>query len=84
MRWLIITLATLAPGLAWGQTPGPSDSVYEPPEPLVLRAEALERHAAAEAGQGVAVDRHHFYAIVNFAIGKYDRHTGEKVDGLLG
>ena len=36
------------------------------------------RFPAAEAIQGVAVDRDFFYAIDNFAIGKYDKRTGEK------
>ena len=40
----------------------------------------LRRFAAAEARQGVAVDAHHFYAIGNREIGKYDKRTGERVD----
>ncbi|MBW2716150.1 MAG: hypothetical protein JRD03_08740 [Deltaproteobacteria bacterium] len=39
----------------------------------------LRRFNAAEARQGVAVDAHHFYAIGNREIGKYDKHTGERV-----
>ena len=34
---------------------------------------------APEARQGVAVDGHHFYAIVNTAIGKYERSSGRLV-----
>lgn len=37
------------------------------------------RFPAAEAIQGVAVDRDCFYAVNNFAIGKYDKHTGQKL-----
>lgn len=37
------------------------------------------RFDAAEARQAVAVDAHHFYAIDNAAIGKYDRRTGKRV-----
>ncbi len=37
------------------------------------------RYPAAEAIQGVAVDRDCFYAINNFAIGKYEKATGRKV-----
>jgi len=39
----------------------------------------LRAFPAAEAHQGVAVDAAHLYAITNEAIGKYDKHTGEKV-----
>ena len=37
------------------------------------------RFKAVEANQGVAVDRTAFYAVANFAIGKYDKRTGEKL-----
>ncbi len=46
-----------------------------------LTAEPLAAFPAREAGQGAAVDAGHFYAIVNTAIGKYDRTTGERVGG---
>lgn len=45
-------------------------------------APALEQIAeftAGEANQGVGADRQHFYAIDNFAIGKYDKKTGKLV-----
>ena len=41
----------------------------------------LRRFKAAEARQAVAVDAHHFYAIDNREIGKYDKRTGERVGG---
>ena len=41
----------------------------------------LRRFKAAEARQAVAVDAHHFYAIGNREIGKYDKRTGERVGG---
>lgn len=44
----------------------------------------LRRVPAAEARQGVAVDRDYFYAINNFAIGKYRRDSGAKVVGWDG
>jgi len=37
------------------------------------------RFPAAEAIQGVAVDKDAFYAVNNFAIGKYDKQTGKKL-----
>ena len=39
----------------------------------------LRRYDAPEAGQAVAVDSTHFYAIVNSKIGKYDRTSGQRV-----
>jgi hypothetical protein len=45
-------------------------------------APALEQIAefpAAEANQGVGVDHQHFYAMDNYAIGKYDKRTGKLV-----
>lgn len=37
------------------------------------------RFAAEEAIQGVAVDKDAFYAVNNYAIGKYDKRTGKKL-----
>lgn len=42
------------------------------------------RLSAPEAHQAVAVDADHVYAITNQAIGKYDKETGERVDGWTG
>jgi hypothetical protein len=39
----------------------------------------VRRYDAPEATQAVAVDEHHFYAITNAAIAKYDRQTGQLV-----
>lgn len=44
----------------------------------------LRRFNAAEANQGVAVDKQHFYAITNHAIGKYRKDNGERVAGWDG
>jgi hypothetical protein len=43
----------------------------------------LRRFKAAEARQAVAVDAHHFYAIDNREIGKYDKRTGERVGSYV-
>jgi hypothetical protein len=48
------------------------------------RYEEVRRFKAPEAGQGVAVDRDHFYAINNHTIGKYRKATGERVAGWEG
>lgn len=39
----------------------------------------VQRFAVPEARQGVAVDGEHFYAVGNRDIGKYDKHSGERV-----
>ena len=57
---------------------------YVAPEPLRLQAVEITRFDAAEALQGAAVDEQYAYAIVNFAIGKYERRSGERVGGWIG
>jgi len=57
---------------------------YEPPEIQLLEAEPLWRVPAREAVQGAAVDARHVYAVANFALGKYDKSTGERVSGWTG
>jgi hypothetical protein len=79
-----LLLLLLAPVAARGQVDLRSVPTYEPPEPVQLRATTLRSFPAAEALQGVAVDAEHVYAVVNFAIGKYDRTTGERVGGWVG
>lgn len=49
-----------------------------------FEAETIARYDAIEAGQGAAADSTHFYAIVNYVIGKYDRKTGDLVDRWKG
>jgi hypothetical protein len=48
------------------------------------RFEEVGRFSTEEATQGVAVDAGHFYAISNRRIGKYDKHTGQRVGGWEG
>jgi len=58
----------------------PSESAAPGPAPATLpSATVIARWAAEEAKQGVAVDAHHFYAITNNRIGKYDKTTGKRV-----
>ena len=59
-----LVLATVATAPSWAA---------EPP------GEELRRWPAREAVQGVAVDQQAFYAIANWAIGKYDKQTGELI-----
>lgn len=56
----------------------------ERPEPLALEAREIRRWPAPEARQGAAVDGDHFYAVVNSAIGKYEKRTGARVGEWLG
>jgi hypothetical protein len=50
-----------------------------PPAPVAQGSvEVVRRIPAAEAKQGVAVDRRYLYAVDNSTIGKYDKKTGAK------
>lgn len=73
-----LLLLALAGGATWlvGGEPVPN----LPPTPGWSYTE-LRRLPAAEARQGVAADDEYFYAINNFAIGKYRKSTGERVAG---
>ena len=68
-----LALAAAAPAAA------PPAEMGRPPIVATPAAEVLSRQAAAEANQGVAVDAHHFYAVTNSRIGKYDKATGRKL-----
>ena len=41
--------------------------------------EQIGEFTVPEANQGVGVDAHHFYAVDNYVIGKYDKKTGKLV-----
>lgn len=49
-----------------------------------LKAVEIARYDAPEAVQGAAADGEHFYAIVNLAIGKYEKMSGELVARWVG
>lgn len=49
---------------------------YVAPDVRQYEATDIKTYPAIEARQGAAVDANHFYAIVNYVIGKYDRKTG--------
>ena len=83
MRISSLALAPLviASFAAQGQTP----SGRQQPSPVpAYKAAEVRRWAASEARQGVAVDAHHFYAVVNTQLGKYDKRTGAKVAEWIG
>lgn len=76
---LLIPVVLLA-APAQAQRSWPADwPVYQAPDVQQLRAEEIARIKAPEAGQGVAVDADHYYAVGNFVIAKYARATGKRV-----
>ena len=82
-RPITILIALLASGyFAWHPVVKPvaddraTAFVQERPQ---RQFKETQRYAAPEAGQAVAVDEQHFYAIVNSRIAKYDRQTGKRV-----
>jgi hypothetical protein len=72
-----VILAGTMPLVACGQQN--SLPAFNPITVERLQAEELSRFPAAEAGQGAAADRDHFYAIVNTTIGKYHKQSGAPV-----
>ena len=48
-------------------------------QPAAPAATVVRRYPAPEAGQAVAVDATHFYAITNAKIAKYEKATGKRV-----
>lgn len=51
----------------------------EPSRPPVTEFQEVRAFSAPEAHQGVAVDEHHFYAVTNTSVAKYDKQTGKLV-----
>ena len=83
LSWLLpaLLLPALLPGApASAQRQWPADwPVHQAPPVQQLEAEETSRIKAPEAGQGVAVDAGHLYAVGNFVIAKYDRETGKRL-----
>ncbi len=61
---LVAALITLYVGMGYG---------------IAATLQQIGEFTVSEANQGVGVDARHFYAIDNFAIGKYDKKTGKLV-----
>ena len=57
----------------------PAQLLAQIPDIQQLLAVEIARYPAAEARQGAAADKDHFYAVVNTAIGKYRKRDGELV-----
>jgi len=69
---------------AQAPTPAPTPMravvpTYVPPPVVALQARTLRTYEAAEATQGVAVDRDSFYPIDNTVVTRYDRTDGRLV-----
>jgi hypothetical protein len=68
--------------MAQAQAPGPIPAVvptYVAPPVVALQARTLRTYEAAEANQGVAVDRDSFYPIDNTVVARYGRSDGRFV-----
>lgn len=86
MRALLLAAMLLAMPASAQRSPEFQRFAMPPARPPIARLAATEirRWPAFEARQGVAVDGAHFYAIVNFLIGKYDKATGRRVAEWVG
>ena len=79
-RFIALLLAVLAVStFVWqSKTPSPM-AVQQEAQSENRHLKEVRRYNAPEAGQAVAVDDKHFYAIVNSRIAKYDRTSGKRV-----
>lgn len=86
VAWIGVTVAFASTLGVHAQTPRWWQQIpeYEPPKIQKLEAELLWRIPAREAVQGAAVDADHVYAVANFALGKYDRQSGDRGAGWIG
>lgn len=75
---LIAIIVLIASSVAFGFV---QKDETDPQQAIEFDRELLEvhRYDVPEAGQAVAVDDDHFYAIANSVIAKYDRKTGERI-----
>ena len=77
-RVLLVITVVLSGSYAWRPT-ATTPTAAVAPQPTNREFEELRRYDAPEAGQAVAVDDQHFYAIVNSRIAKYERESGKQV-----
>jgi hypothetical protein len=86
----IIALACVAiPSAQSGSSPPQASATpvipeYVPPEVVQLTARTLRVYQAPEASQGVAAGLHHFFAVDNSVIAKYEIRTGRLIDRWIG
>lgn len=83
VRTLILVAAAIGLAVAAGaqapSRPRLDLPTYVAPPIAQLQARMVREYPAPEARQGAAVDAAHVYAVVNSAIGKYDKTTGALV-----
>lgn len=79
----LFALAALLPlpALAQGTPPPVYITLPTAPPPQGGKAVLVREYEAVEARQGAAADARFVYAIVNSAIGKYDKASGKRVAG---
>jgi hypothetical protein len=79
-RLFLLPALALVTLLGYSQPAGfPKLETWVPPVVQTGTAKQVREYNTPEARQGVAVDVHHVYAIVNTIIGKYDKATGELI-----
>ena len=66
-------------GAAWSSTNQAPTRQSPETQSVNQTLKEVRRYKVPEAGQAVAVDAQHFYAIVNSRIAKYDRVSGQRV-----
>jgi hypothetical protein len=79
VKAICLSVALAAVALGASQIPE-----YTPPEIRRLTGKTVRVFPAREAGQGVAVDARHFYAIDNTVIAKYEIGSGRRVGAWTG
>ena len=75
---LLFTFLGLS-ALAWQSIAEPPAQQSQTSQTKIRKLKEVRRYDVPEAGQAVAVDDNHFYAIVNSRIAKYDRTNGKRV-----
>ena len=78
-RFIALLLAVLVLSLFVWQSTTETTRLHQEPQLKNHKLNEVRRYDAPEAGQAVAVDDQHFYAIVNSRIAKYDRSNGKRV-----
>jgi hypothetical protein len=86
---VVVALAAAAAARAIAQQPAAPPRPYAVPDYVApdveqLAGRTLRVYDAPEAGQGVAADSRHFYAVDNTVIAKYEIESGRFVDRWIG
>lgn len=80
VRFIALLVVALVSGSVAWQSSIQTSAIQQPESRSENRKlKEVRRYSVPEAGQAVAVDDEHFYAIVNSRIAKYDRNSGKRV-----